>query len=210
MTGRAAPPPMGGVAGPRRHPTARPRQAAPGRCRQSRPAPARAGQTLFASASWRVCADSSAPNGAGAESFDQGAEASPDPGTTVLIILTAIGNQAKWILSQGRLEQQGCRFRYSHGPEGSWLVTPNGLTVRLGRDSLGLPHLHGAFLRPGEFVACQPEEPSSVPLLIDTGATLHVAGYARRKRLKVLPGVGISNRAVGGGVSASLGQGTKC
>ena len=72
------------------------------------------------------------------------------------------------------------------------LITPGGLNVRLGRDSHGMPHLHGTF----------------VHLLLDTGATIHVAGSLWRTRLKVLPGVGISTRAVGGGVSASPGQGT--
>ena len=71
-----------------------------------------------------------------------------------------------------------------------------------------MPHLHGTFVRPGTFVACQPEESSSVPLLPDTGSITHVAGSLWRTRLKILPGVEISTRAVGGGVTASLGQGT--
>ena len=124
--------------------------------------------------------------------------------------MTAIGNQERWILSQGRPEheQQGCRFRYSFGLEGSWLITPGGLNVRLGRDPLGMPHLHGTFVHPGKFVGCQLEEPSSVHLLLDTGTTIHVAGSLWRTRLKIFPGVGISTRAVGGGMSASPGQGT--
>ena len=80
--------------------------------------------------------------------------------------------------------------------------------MRLGRDPNGILHLHGTFVHPGKFVACQPEEPSSVPLLLDTGATTHVAGFLWRTRPKVSSGVGISTRTAGGGVSASLGQGT--
>mmetsp|Transcript_51218 Transcript_51218/g.116430 ORF Transcript_51218/g.116430 Transcript_51218/m.116430 type:complete len:176 (+) Transcript_51218:178-705(+) len=71
-----------------------------------------------------------------------------------------------------------------------------------------MPHLHGTFSGPSVLVACRPGDPNSVPLLLDTGATTHVAGSLSRTRLKNLPGVGISTRAVGGGVSASLGQGT--
>ena len=43
-------------------------------------------------------------------------------------------------------------------------------------------------------------------LLLDTGATNHVAGSLWRTSLKILPEVEISTRAVGGEVSASLGQ----
>ena len=50
-----------------------------------------------------------------------------------------------------------------------------------------MPHLHGTFVHPGKFVACQPEEPSSVPLQLDIGATTHVAGSLSRTRLKILP-----------------------
>ena len=71
-----------------------------------------------------------------------------------------------------------------------------------------MPHLHGTFVYPARFVAWQPEGPSSMPLLLDAGATTHVASSLWRTGLKLLPGVGISTRAVGGGVSASLGQGT--
>ena len=48
------------------------------------------------------------------------------------------------------------------------LITPGGLNVRLRRDSLGMPHLHGAFTGPSAFVVCHPEGPSSVPLLLGT------------------------------------------
>ena len=71
-----------------------------------------------------------------------------------------------------------------------------------------MPHLHGKSTGPGVFVACKPEDPNSVAMPIDTGATTHVAGALWRTRLKILPGVCISIRAVGGGVSASLRQGT--
>ena len=57
------------------------------------------------------------------------------------------------------------------------------------------------------FVACQPEVPNSVALLAGTGAATHVAGALWRTRLKILPGVGSSFRAVGGGVYPSLRQG---
>ena len=122
--------------------------------------------------------------------------------------MTTIDNQADSALSQGRPEQQGCSIRYSPGKEGHWLVTPAGLNVRLGRESSRMPHLHDKSTGPGVFVAYQPEDPGSVALLIDTGATTHVASALRRTRLKIFPGVGIFARAVGGGVSASPGKGT--
>ena len=122
--------------------------------------------------------------------------------------MTAIGNQPTWVLLQGRPEQQGCSSRYSSGHEGWCLTTPGGLNVRLGRDSLGTPHLHGTFTGPGEFVACQSEGAGSVPLLLDTGAAIYIAGSLWRTRLKILPGVGISIRAVGGGLFACPAQGT--
>ena len=71
-----------------------------------------------------------------------------------------------------------------------------------------MPHLHETSNSPGKFVACQPEGPSSVLLLLDTGTAIFFASFLWRTRLKMFPGVGISTRAVGGGVSASLGQGT--
>ena len=64
-----------------------------------------------------------------------------------------------------------------------------------------MPQLHAKFPSPGVFIVCQPEGPDSVALLLDTGAAIHVAGALWRTRLKILPGVGISTRAVGGGVS---------
>lgn len=120
--------------------------------------------------------------------------------------MTAIDIKLTWVLSQGRLEQQGCRFRYSSGKGGSWLVTPGGLNIRLGRDSSRMPYLHGTFHGPGVFVACQPEDPNSVALLVGTGTAIHVAGALWRTRLKTPPSICVSTRAVGGGVSASLGQ----
>ena len=56
------------------------------------------------------------------------------------------------------------------------LVTPAGLNIRQRRDSSRMPHLHGEFTGPGVFVARQPEDSNSVALLVDTGATTHVAG----------------------------------
>ena len=147
-----------------------------------------------------------APDGApGEPGYD---DAPGEPGTRLQVIMTALGSQRSWVLSQGRLEQQEYSFRYSSGKERPWLITPEGLNVSLGRDSLGTPHLHGTFTGPGVFVACQPEDSSSVTLLLDTGATTHVAAALWRTRLKILPSVGISTRADGGGVSASPGQGT--
>ena len=94
----------------------------------------------------------SAPSGA---EGGQGADSTiSDSGSEVQIIMTAIGNQEQWIFSRGRLEQQGFRFRYSFELEGSWLITPGSLKVRLGRDTQGMPHLHDTFVRPGKFVAC--------------------------------------------------------
>ena len=87
-------------------------------------------------------------------------------------------------------------------------MTPAGHNFRLGRDSSRLPYLHGRFTGPGISVVYQPKDPDSVSLLLDTGASIHVAGALWRTRLNVLPGVGISVRAVGGGASASLGQST--
>ena len=67
--------------------------------------------------------------------------------------MAAFGNQSTWILSQGRLEQQGNSFSYSSGNEGPWIATAEGLNIRLGRDSFRMPHLHGKFPGPGVFVA---------------------------------------------------------
>ena len=41
-----------------------------------------------------------------------------EPGARVQVIMTAITNEADWVLSQGRLEQQRCSFRYSSEKEG--------------------------------------------------------------------------------------------
>ena len=80
-------------------------------------------------------------------------DAPGESGPRLQVIMNAIGIQPTCILCQGRLEQQGCSFRYSSGNQGSWLITSAGLNVRLGRDSLGMPHLHGIITGPGVFVA---------------------------------------------------------
>ena len=122
--------------------------------------------------------------------------------------MTAIAQQDKWILSQGRLESEGCAFMYSLQGS-SYMITPRGDRLQLGRDRERMPLLHGRFTTPGMFVACTPDsrEPDVVGLLIDTGATIHVAGHGWHEHLGLLPGVGMSARTVGGGVSASLGRG---
>ena len=53
---------------------------------------------------------------------------------------------------------------------------------------------------------CQPNDPGSVALLLDIGAAIHVAGALWRTRLKILPGAGISPRAVGGGFRPAPGK----
>ena len=131
--GAAPPRPMGGLPGPEG-----PRP--PGRLH--------AGLTPGGAAG---IASGHAPDGApGEPGYD---DSLGEQGPQIQVVMTAIGNQPTWVLSQGRLEQQGCSLRYSPGHQGSWLITPGGLNVRLGRDSLGMPHLHGTFTGPGRFVA---------------------------------------------------------
>ena len=48
-----------------------------------------------------------------------------------------------------------------------------------------MPHLYVKFTGPCVFIACEPE--GSLALLIDTGATNHVAGALWRIRLKIPP-----------------------
>ena len=40
----------------------------------------------------------------------------------IAFIMTAIERQVPWVLSQGKLEEQGCQFVYSSDPSGSWVV----------------------------------------------------------------------------------------
>ena len=122
--------------------------------------------------------------------------------------MTAIAQQDKWILSQGRLESEGFSFMYSLQGS-SYIITPYGDRLRLGRDRERMPLLRGRFTTPGSFVVCDPESTDAavVGRLIDTGATTHVAGGRWDTRLNLLPGVGMSARTVGGGVPASLGRG---
>ena len=81
--------------------------------------------------------------------------------------------------------------------------------LRLGRDRERMPLLRGRFTAPGSFVVCDLDSTDAavVGLLIDTGATNHVAGGRWDTHLNLLPEVGISARKVGRGVSASLGSG---
>ena len=132
----------------------------------------------------------------------------PPPGSSIVILMTAIAQQDKWILSQGRLESEGCAFMYSLQGS-SYMITPRGDRLRLGRDRERMPLLHERFTTPGMIVACGPDstEADVVGLLIDTGATIHIAGNGWDAHLNPLPGVGMSARAVGGGVSVSLGRG---
>ena len=123
----------------------------------------------------------------------------PPPGSSIVILMTAIAQQDKWILSQGRLESEGCAFMYSLQGS-SYMITPRSDRLQLGRDRERMPLLHGRFTTPGMFVACGPDsrEADVVGLLIDTGATIHVAGHGWDAHLSLLPGVGMSARAVGG------------
>ena len=40
----------------------------------------------------------------------------------IFVIMAAIERQVPWVLSQGKLEEQGCQFVYSSDPSGSWVV----------------------------------------------------------------------------------------
>ena len=114
--------------------------------------------------------------------------------------MTAIAQQGKWILSQGRLESEGCSFMYSLQGS-SYMITPYGDRLRLGRDRERMPLLRGRYTTPGSFVVCDPESTDAavVGLLIDTGATTQVAGGRWDTRLNLVPGVSMSARTVGGG-----------
>ena len=83
----------------------------------------------------------------------------------------------------------------------SYMITPRGDRLQLGRDRERMPLLHGRFTTPGMFVACSPGSRGAdvVGLLVDTGATIHVAGREWDAHLGLLPGVGMSARALGGG-----------
>ena len=83
----------------------------------------------------------------------------------------------------------------------SYMITPRGDRLQLGRDRERMPLLHGRFTTPGKSVACTPDSRAAdvVGLLIDTGATIHVAGHGWHGHLGLLPGVGMSARTVGGG-----------
>ena len=126
-----------------------------------------------------------------------------------MVITTAIAHQDKWVLWQGRLEVEGCSFVYSLRGY-SYMVTPYGARLQLGRDHEIMPFLHGRFAAAGSFVVCPPSmlDDSVVGILVYTGATTHVAGALWATRLALLPGVGISARTVGGSVPAGLGRGT--
>ena len=89
------------------------------------------------------------------------------------------------------------------------MITPYGDRLRLGRDREQMTLLRGRFTTQRMLVVCSPESPDAgvVGLLIDTGATIHVAGQCWDTRLNFLPGVGMSARTVGGGLSADLGRG---
>ena len=82
----------------------------------------------------------------------------------------------------------------------SYMITPYGHRLRLGRDHEQMPLLRGRFTAPGSFVVCDPDSADAavVGLLIETGAAIHVAGGRWDTRLNLLPGVGISARTVGG------------
>ena len=60
----------------------------------------------------------------------------------------------------------------------SYMATPYGAHLQLGRDRGSMLLLHGRFAAAGSFVVCPPGtlDDSAVGILIDTGATIHVAG----------------------------------
>ena len=88
--------------------------------------------------------------------------------------MTAIAQQDKLILPQGRLESEGCFFMYSLRGS-SYVITPYGDPLRLGRDHEQMALLRGRFTAPGSFVVCDLDFAGAavVGLLIDTGATIH-------------------------------------
>ena len=111
--------------------------------------------------------------------------------------MTAIAHQDKWILSQGRLESEGCSFVYSLCGS-SFMATPYGARVQLGRDRENMPLLHVRFAAAWAFVVCPPDsiDDSVVGLPVDTGASIHVLGACWATRLNLLPGAGLSARTV--------------
>ena len=72
----------------------------------------------------------------------------PPPDRSLVLIMTAIAQQDKWILTQGRLESEGCSFVYSLGGS-TFMVTPYGARLQLGRDRENMPLLHGRSRFPG-------------------------------------------------------------
>ena len=81
------------------------------------------------------------------------------------------------------------------------MATPYGAHVQLGLDRENTPLFHRRFVAAGTFAVClrDAHNETIAGVLIDTGATIHVAGALWRTRLALLPGVG-------GRVPASLGR----
>ena len=121
------------------------------------------------------------------------------------VVMSAIAGQDDYILSQGQLEVAGFRFTSSL-VDGPWIITPRRVIYPLGRATDLRPRLHGVFAANGLFRVCTPEV-STVSLLVDGGATFHVAGARWASRLRTLPGCGVSARGVGQNIAPSLGRG---
>ena len=95
----------------------------------------------------------------------------------IVVVMAATERQVPRILSQGKLEAQGFQFVCSSSSSGSWVMTPAGIPVQLGRCARGnTPKLHGHFGPAGAVRVCNPGDASAFPLMAITGANIHVSG----------------------------------
>jgi hypothetical protein len=110
-----------------------------------------------------------------------------------------------WILSQSLLEEQGCTVFSSLGEEGTWLGYRGQAyqCARPPRQTLVV----GSVSQPGRLNLPAKDGEQTLLLLLDSGASVNVAGRHWERFLNVIPGVGTDVTAVGGGRVRSLGHG---
>jgi hypothetical protein len=121
------------------------------------------------------------------------------------LLFTALAQQEVWILSQSLLEEQGCTVFSSLGEEGTWLGYRGQAyqCARPPRQTLVV----GSVSQPGRLNLPAIDGEQTLLLLLDSGASVNVAGRHWERFLDVIPGVGTDVTAVGGGRVRSLGHG---
>jgi len=106
----------------------------------------------------------------------------------LLSSFTALEGQAFWIVSQPLLEERSCTFFSSLGEPGAWMLL-DGHAYQLSQTQRQTP-LVGSLAAAGCLHVTARDGEPTLSLLVDSGATVHVAGQGWQQCLNTDEGLG--------------------